>query len=223
MMKPICILLALAMGCTDESFAIDVDHTGASAAIYDDGTNLVVTGCTDGAFLGCRPPGVAETMSVTVDGVAHDVPQTTAIAIDDQILGLFRDGPFKLAIASPADRQLGVNLAGAVTTVAMGAGFTVSVAGDHVSRAAGSITVDYQIVPNSHIDGLVITTCGSAKHIDEAVATTPGQLVVSFDRFTAADGGCTHEIHVDQTFAVDSAALPVDVIRIERVTVTSAP
>jgi hypothetical protein len=222
MLKHSWILLALA-GCIDEPLDLHVNHQGASATVYDDGTNLVVTGCSDGGFLGCNSPAFGVAMTATVGGVVMDVPQSTAGSIPDQLLGLFGDGPFQLAVAAPADGQLGLALAGAATTVALPPAFAVTAGPTHVARATGPITITHEVWDGGTTQALVITTCGARQRTDLVEETTAGQLELPFDAFSAADGACSHEIHVDQSIGLDSPTLAVTAIRIERVTVTSEP
>ena len=216
------ILLGL-VGCAVEPLDLDLDHQGAHVDLYDDGVTLRVTGCSDGGFLGCNAPAVGVTMTVTADGLVQEVPQRTADAIVDQLLGLFGDGPFQLTIAAPADGQLGIELAGVSTTVTLPPAFAVVPPAGHVSRASGPITITHEVLDGGTTQGLIITTCGARQRTDLVDEEVAGQLVIAFDAFSAADGACSHEIHVDQTVAAESPAIPARAVRIEVVTVTSAP
>ena len=216
------LLLGL-VGCADQPLDLDLDHQGAHVDLYDDGLSLRITGCSDGGFLGCNAPGPGGTMTATADGVVHEVPQSSSGWIDDQLLGLFHDGPFQLTIATPTDGQVGLALAGAATTVTLPPSFAVVPPADHVSRVRGPITITHEILDGGTTQGLIITTCGAHQRTDLVDEALAGQLVIAFDAFTAADGECAHEVHVDQTVAAESPEIPARVVRIEVVTVTSEP
>jgi hypothetical protein len=216
------LLLGL-VGCAVPPLDLDLDHRGPHVDLYDDGVALRVTGCSDAGFLGCNAAAVGVTMTVTAGGLVQEVPQRTADAIVDQLLGLFGDGPFQLTIATPADGQVGLELAGVATTVTLPPPFAVSPPADHVSRASGPITITHEVLDGGITQGLVITTCGARQRTDLVDEALAGQLVIAFDAFSAADGACSHEIHVDQTVAADSSALPARAVRIDVVTMTSEP
>ena len=223
MLKHSFLLLLALVGCTDEPIDLHLDHQGAYADVYDDGTSLRVTGCSDGAFLGCHAPAFGVAMTATVGGAVIDAPQGTEASISDQLLGLFRDGPFQVTTEMPGDGQLGITLDGAETTVALPPAFGVTVTATQVSRATGPIAITHEIWSGGITRALVITTCGARQRTDVVDEMIPGQLEIPFDAFSAVDGTCSHEIHVDQTIGLDSPTLAVTAIRIERVTVTSAP
>jgi hypothetical protein len=220
MLKYTSLILVGLFGCVDDGFQLNLEHTGPHASVYDDGTTLRVTGCTDGATFGCNTPAFGETMTVTTGGIGQDVPQSSDGAIDDQLIGLFRDGPFQLTLARPADAQLGIALAGTTAQVALPPAFSI----DPVPAALthrDSLTITHEVLPGATTWGLIISTCGSRTHTDLIEEMVPGELVVEFA--PSLVGICAHEIHVDQRTHVAGPELGVDTIRIARVTVTSNP
>ena len=221
MLKLSWILLGL-VACADQPLVIDVDSHEPYATLYDDGANLRITGCSDGVFLGCGAPGLDVTMTAMADGTSHDVPQSSD-AMVDQLLGLFHDGPFQLTLPTPADGQLGLVLDGVPTTVTLLPAFAVTASATQLSRSADGLTITHAVFDRGITKALVISTCGRLQRTDLVDETTPGRLEITFEALAAVAGPCTHEIHVDQRVALDSPGMPVDDIRIERVTATSAP
>lgn len=209
------------VGCVDDPLRLDVKHTGPQASVYDDGTALRVTGCTDGATFGCNSPAFGETMTATVSGVAHDVPQSSEGAIDDQLLGLFRDGPFQMTLPRPADGMIGLDVAGAMARTALPVAFAIDPTPTQaVHRAGAPLTITHEVLPGATTWGLIISTCGARTRTDLIEEKVSGKLEIAFDRDLS--GSCTHEIHVDQRTPA-GGELHVDTIRIARVIVTSTP
>lgn len=223
MLKYTSLIFLGLFGCVDDGLGLNFEHTGPHASVYDDGTTLRVTGCTDGAAFGCNTPAFGETMTVTAAGVPHDVSQSSDGAIDDQLLGLFRDGPFQITLPRPADPQLGLELAGATAQIVLPAAFAIDPVPLGLTHRANGVplTITHEVLPGATTWGLMVSTCGSRTRTDLVEEKISGELVISFD--PALTGICTHEIHVDQRTPVVGVELGVDTIRIARVMVTSNP
>ncbi len=222
MLKYTSLIFVGLFGCMNDGLGLGVEHGGPHASVYDDGTALRVTGCSDGAAFGCNTPAFGDTMTVTAGGVAHDVPQASEGAIDDQLLGLFRDGPFQITLPRPADPKLGIEIAGATAQIALPDAFAIDPVPFAVThRAAGPLTITHEVLRGATTWALIVTTCGSRTRTDVVEETVPGELEISFD--PALSGSCTHEIHVDQRTPITGVELGVDTIRIARATVTSYP
>jgi len=196
------------------------DHDGPRGAVYDDGTSIRVTGCPDGAAFGCHTPAPGDAMTATVDGVKHVVPESSEGAMQDQLLGVFSDGPYQLTLPRPADGRLGLELAGAVGSFVLPTGFAVTRPTAQVSRAQ-VLTIQHEVLPGAQVWGLILTTCGTREHTDLVEEQTPGVLEVAFPSDFA--GTCTHDIHVDQRVVISGGELAIDAIRIAQVAVTSTP
>jgi len=227
-MKSISWFVLMVAGCAIE--APDLSLMGSDepyADLYDDGSALVITGCARGAFLGCTAPSAGETMTATLSDGTLDVPVSSDSWIVDQLLGLVRDGPFELETDVPADGGIGIEVDGASTSIELPpASFGVVAPPSVVSRAAGPIAIEHDIVGNGTTEGLVVTTCSdAARSIDFVDETTPGALAIDLSMLVQrdSDATCTHEIHVDQTVGLGNAGWPVAVILIDVVEVTSTP
>lgn len=222
MLEYTSLILVGLFGCINDGLGLHLEHSGPHGSVYDDGTALRVTGCSDGAAFGCNTPAFGDAMTVTADGIAHDVPQTSEGAIDDQLLGLFRDGPFQTTLPRPADPRLGIDLAGTTAQIVLPPAFAIDpVPLAAIHRAKGPLTITHEVLPGATTWALIVTTCGSRTRTDVVEELVSGALEISFD--PALSGVCTHEIHVDQRTPITGVELRVDTIRIARVTVTSNP
>jgi len=223
MLKYTSLVFVGLFGCVD-NVGLNLDHTGPSAAVYDDGTTLRVTGCTDGAAFGCGTPAFGDAMTVTADGVMHDVPQGSEDAIDDQLIGLFSDGPFQITLPRPVDPEIHLDVAGASAQIALPPAFAIDPVPLGLTHRANGVplTITHEVLPGATTTwGVMVSTCGSRTRTDLVEEMVSGELEISFD--PALVGICTHEIHVDQRTRVPNVELDVYTIRIARVTVTSNP
>ena len=216
MLKYTWILLGL-VGCIDGP--IGGGHSGPRGAVYDDGTAIRITGCTDGAPFGCNTPAFGDKVLATVGGVVHEVPQSSEGATTDQLLGLFSDGPFQITLPRPADGQLGLDIAGATAQIALPMGFAIDPVPGQVKRS-NKLTITHEVIAGARTWGVIISTCGASERTDLVEETIAGTLEIDFADLS---GTCTHEIHVDQRMALAGAELVVDATRVARVTVTSTP
>jgi len=215
--------LSLVLALTGCSAGLDLTHTGPHADLYDDGTALRVTGCDDGMLFGCNPPGPGVTMTAITDGLVHDIQPSTDDQPVDQILGVFADGPFQRTLPSPLDREVALELDGYAAAVTLPPAFAITPPPAQVSRADGALTIAHEVLDGSLDQGVVVSTCQTRRSVTVVDEEVAGTLVLSFDLFTSDDGACTHEIHVDQTTTSDRLALPVRLVRIGVVRVTSEP
>lgn len=219
MIKRTLLLVGL-VGCFHES-PLGSTHDGPRATVYDDGTQIRVTGCPDSATLGCHTPAYTDTMTVTVDGTLHGVPQSSQGATADQLLGLFSDGPFQITLPRPGDGQLAIELAGAQAQIALPKSFAIDPPPAQWKRSNGILTITHEALAGARTWGVVISTCGSREHTDAFEEKSTGVLEVRFP--SDSSGTCTHAIHVDQRTTIPGAELSIDAYRIGVVTVTSTP
>lgn len=218
------LALVLVAGCTTPDIYDAVHHAGPSARLYDDGTSLRITGCPDAELLGCNPPAPADAMQATVGGAVLDVPATTDGQIDDQLLGLFSDGPFQLTTGVPANGAVGLSLAGETASVELPPGFAVDAPTGPVSRGAGPITITYGVLPGGTMTALIWTTCGATTHVDEVVEAAPGKVALDLAAQAPGETGpCTHVVHLDQTVSPPAGGIAVSMIRIEALALDSTP
>src|SRR5262249_49848264 len=143
-------LLAL-VGCigrTEIDFSL---HGNPSATVYDDGAELIVTGC-DGKLL-CGNSGV---MTVTTNGTTVGVPLRNTITIGG-IVELFNT--FAGRVDRPSDGTVGVAINGAAAVIAELPAFTLAAPSGNISRGAGPIALAWAADSAATAEAYVTGTC----------------------------------------------------------------
>ena len=194
-----------------------------SAHAYDDGTRLVVTGCAENAVVGCAEPGSQDAMSVALDGLHWDVTANPKVPLIPEEDALYVD-TFRLGLPAPAELQeIELAIDDQHVASAFPPMFAFTQPPSRVSRGAGPIAIDHDVLPNAIGRAIVVTTCGAAT--SQLTFNDDPRGHVSIDLSFAGQGSCTHDIRLSQTVDLPAEATSISgsLARIEVVQVSSDP
>jgi hypothetical protein len=206
------------------------DPPAPQLAVYDDGTTLLVTGCPAPGWFGCARPDRAKwqgpPMTATIDGRAIDVPLYGNAA--DLAEEPYPRHPLRVAVPAPQQRAVTLTFGSSSWTTSLLPGFAVA-APSRLSRSAGPLVIDHEVLEQAAASAIVITTCGDHEQTSGILrSTVAGRLEIDLAPITPGTRQCMHEVRIVQRVVESRAQLEVGAFageknRIEIARVTSVP
>jgi hypothetical protein len=198
-----CVAAVVLAGCTVPSIG-PLDFRNHGVQLDDDGSELAVTGCLSGIVGTCSQPEGSDAMTITADGVTHDIP-VVSVPPDPDVLGDPGAVEFRGTVPAPTGSTVDVELAGEGGPIDLPSAFAITPPPDPVSRATSPLVIAFQPLPGATADADETITCGGERYELHDLSASSGQLVLDlFDGLST--GTCVHEVQLHQRVALPAGS-----------------